>query len=349
MNCIKVSEKEIGGNKTFIVAEIGANHNNDITTIKKIIDKAKECGVDAVKFQTYTARDLLVDYDRVLEYESNGVIKNKSIGALFDELALPRQWHEEIFQYAKKQGLIAFSTPFSIDGVRFLNEINVPIFKVAASDVNYVDMLIELSKHNKPIILSLGKCTLSEADRAIEILKSNGVKQLIIMHCVSKYPSPMEEMNLNVIKSLKVLYPDLIIGFSDHSTGITASLGAVALGAKVIEKHFTLDKTLEGPDHWFSMDPSEMKSLVDGIRDLEKAFGDSRKRVLECEKDEREKSIRSLVIKNSKKAGETIEEEDLLMLRPGYGISPFDKDKVIGMKLSNDKNSMSVLQWKDFK
>lgn len=349
MKKILIKNKCIDNDRTFIVAEIGANHNNDFELIKKTIKVAAECGVDAVKFQTYTSEELLADVDRIVQYTSNGKVINEPIGKMFDRLSLEKEWHKELFDYAKSLGLIAFSTPFSLDAARFLNSLNVPCFKVAASDVNYVDLLEELTKYNKPVMLSIGKCTLGEADQAINILLENGCNDIIIMHCVSQYPSPIEEMNLNTIKALIQLYPECIVGFSDHSLGITASLGAVAFGARVIEKHFTLDKTLEGPDHWFSMDGNDMKKLVKEVRNLEKAFGESRKRILSCEKDERYKSIRSLVLNKDKKKGDKINEEDIKMVRPGYGISPFDKKKILGMELKLDLTKNTVLLWEHFK
>ncbi|WP_294376401.1 N-acetylneuraminate synthase family protein [uncultured Clostridium sp.] len=350
MKEIEISNKVLGKEKpTFIVAEIGANQNNNVEDIKKIVKVAKECGVDAVKFQTYTSEELLADKERVITWGKKGKEKTQTIADMFDEIKFDRDKHREVFEYAKSLGLIVFSTPFSVDGVRFLNSLNVPCFKVASSDVNYVDMLIEIAKTNKPVILSLGKCSLSEADKAISLLQENGCENLILMHCVAQYPSPMNEMNLKIIESLKIMYPECIIGFSDHSVGITAAIGAVALGARVIEKHFTLDKNLEGPDHWFSMNPIEMKEMVTEIRNLEMAMGSSRKRVLPCEKKEKEVSTRSLVINKDIKNGEQVRKEDLDMLRPGWGISPFDKDKVVGLKVTKDLNKGTVLTWDCFK
>lgn len=350
MKEIKISNRILSNEKpTFIIAEIGANQNNNIEDIKRIVKTAKECGVDAVKFQTYTAEELLTDRERIITWGKKGKEKSQTIANMFDEIKFDRDKHKEIFSYAKSLGLIVFSTPFSVDGVNFLNGLNVPCFKVASSDVNYTDMLVEIAKTKKPVILSLGKCSLSEADRAISLLQESGCEELILMHCVAQYPSPMDEMNLKVIESLKVMYPECLIGFSDHSIGITAAIGAVALGARVIEKHFTLDKNLDGPDHWFSMDPVEMKSLVSEIRNLESAMGSSRKRVLSCEQTEKEVSTRSLVINRNIKNGEQVKADDLVMLRPGWGISPFDKEKVIGLKVTKNINKGTVLTWDCFK
>lgn len=347
-----ISNKEISNDsKTFIVAEIGANHNNDLELLKKTINAAAEAGVDAVKFQTYTAIELLSDYDREFEYKTfNGEKHITKIGEMFDELALPREWHKEIFEYANSLGLIAFSTPFSEDGVNFLNKsLNVPCFKVAASDVNYLSMLKEIGETKKPTMLSLGKCSIGEADEAINTLKSSGCNDLVIMHCVSQYPSPMEDMNLKTIQTLKSMYPDCIVGFSDHSIGITSAIGAVVLGAKVIEKHFTLSKELEGPDHWFSMNPTEMKELVKSIREIEIALGTSEKRIVPSEKKERHTSIRSICLKEDIKAGERISLKHIKFTRPGWGIEPRDAKKIIGMKINKNLSKNSVLEWKYFK
>ncbi len=211
-------------------------------------------------------------------------------------------------------------------------------------------MLEAIGQTNKPVILSTGKCTLGDLDLAIDLLNKSGTEQLCLLHCIANYPSKMEHMNLNVIKSLKQMYPDCIIGFSDHSMGITASLGAVCLGAKVIEKHFTIDNNLDGPDHWFSMDPTDMTNLVSEIRNLELAFGTSRKKTKYKMKNLINIGLQDLciLIKNLK-AGETITKKDISMLRPGYGISPFDKEKIIGMKLAKDIGKNEVLEWKHFK
>lgn len=345
-----INGRKIGDNHpTYIVAEIGANHNGDVNLAKKMIEVAVECGADAVKFQTYTAEELVSDVDRVLTWGPCERQKSETIGKMFNRIALPREDHKEVFEYANKLGIMAFSTPFSINGVEFLNQLQVPCFKVAASDVDYLDMLKEIGKTKKPVMLSLGKCTLGEADLAVETLIQSGCEKIVIMHCVAQYPSPINEMNLKVIEGLKSIYPEFVIGFSDHSMGITADLGAVALGARVIEKHFTLDKNMDGPDHWFSMDPKDMRNLVNEVRNLESAMGHPRKKVLKCEEQGRKNSVRSLVVNRDIIKGEVIKEKDLVALRPGYGIKPYDKEKVIGLKVSKELKSGTVLTWDCFK
>jgi len=346
---IQLNNKTISNTSpAFIIAEVGANHNGSLDLAKESIDAAYECGVDAVKFQTYTTDELLSNKDGHVIYGKKGKEKKETVKEMFDKVTLKREFHKEIYDYANKKGLICFSTPFSVHGVEFLEELENPIYKIASSDVNYVDMLEHVAKTKKPVFLSTGKTTIGDLDLAVDLLKENGTEELCLLHCVANYPSKMEDMNLNTINTLKTMYPDCIIGFSDHSFGITAALGAIALGAKVIEKHFTLDKDLDGPDHWFSMDPTDMKSLVTEIRNLEVAFGTSRKKIYENEKPDKYWATRSLHINKDLKAGETIRKEDLEMLRPGYGISPFDKEKVIGMKLEKDIKKNSVLEWTHF-
>ena len=343
---IKIENKIISNDSpTFIIAEIGANHNGDLALAKRSIDAAFICGVDAVKFQTYTTNELLSNKEGIVVYGKNGNEITETVEEMFDKVTFKREFHKEIFDYATSKGLICFSTPFSLQGVEFLEQLNNPIYKIASSDVNYVDMLEVIGATKKPVFLSTGKCTLSDMDMAINLLQNSGTTDLCILHCIANYPSKMENMNLNVIKTLKQMYPECIIGFSDHSLGITASLGAVCFGAKIIEKHFTIDKNLEGPDHWFSMDPTDMKNLVSEIRNLEMAFGTQRKFLAQNELPEKHWATRSLHINKDLKAGDTINKEDLDMLRPGYGISPFDRDKIIGIKLAKDIKKGTVLEW----
>lgn len=347
---IKIKNKIISNDSpTFIIAEIGANHNGSLELAKESIDEAYKCGVDAVKLQTYTTEELLSNKEGIVVYGKEGKQTSETVKEMFDKVTLKREFHKEIYDYAEKKGLICFSTPFSESGVDFLESLNNPMYKIASSDVNYVDMLKKIALTQKPVILSTGKCSLSDLDLAIQILEENGTNSLCLLHCIANYPSKMEDMNLNVITTLKQLYPNTIIGFSDHSFGITAALGAVCLGAKIVEKHFTIDKNLNGPDHWFSMDPEEMSSLVKEIRNLEMAFGKQRKELNKCEEPDKYWATRSLHINKKLKNGDIVQENDLIMLRPGYGISPFDKEKVIGMQLKKDINENEILEWTHFK
>ena len=338
------------GHPAYIVAEIGANHDGDPETARRCIEAAAACGVDAVKFQTYTASELLSNYRNPITWGPAGATTTEEIGAMFDRIALPRPAHKALFDYAHELGLMAFSTPFSLDGLDFLlDELDMPCIKIASSDVSYPDLLMRSAQSGRPVMLAVGKSTLAEADTAVSTLLDNGCTQLVLMHCVANYPSRMEEMNLRTITSLATMYPECVIGFSDHSMGITAALGAVALGAKVIEKHFTLDCGRVGPDHWFSMDPETMASLVREVRSLEAAMGNPRKRVLPREDGERRTSIRSLSLARPLKRGDRVALDDLRVVRPGYGISPLDREKVLGLPLAVDLPGDTVLEWKHFK
>ncbi len=334
---------------TFIIAEVGANHNGSLRLAKETIDAAAECGVDAVKFQTYTTEELLINSNNITVYGKEGHKVSESLKEMFDKVTLKREHHKELFEYAQHKNLLCFSTPFSVTGVHFLEELDNPIYKIASSDVNFIDMLEAIGKTRKPVFLSTGKNPIGDIDRAVDILIQNGNKELALLHCVAKYPAPFQEINLRVIQTLKTMFPKSIVGFSDHTQGITMALGAVSLGAQIIEKHFTLDKNLPGPDHWFSMDPEEMTSLVQEIKSLEMAFGSSRKIVTKCEKNERYWSTRSLVINRDIIIGESIQRDDLDMLRPGYGISPFERDNIVGMVVARNLVKGDVLEWKHFK
>lgn len=338
------------GCPAYIVAEIGANHDGDPEIARRCIEAAARCGVDAVKFQTYTAAELLSNYHSPITWGREGATTTEEIGAMFDRIALPRPAHRALFDYAHSLGLMAFSTPFSVDGLNFLlDELDAPCIKIASSDVSYPDLLIRAARSGRPVMLAVGKSTLAEADTAVSTLLDNGCTRLVLMHCVANYPSRMEEMNLRTLTSLAAMYPECVIGFSDHSMGTTAALGAVALGAKVIEKHFTLDNDRVGPDHWFSMNPDMMASLVREVRNLEAAMGCPRKRVLPREDEGRYSAIRSLSLARDMKRGERVAADDLRVVRPGYGISPLDREKILGLPLAADLEKDSVLEWKHFK
>lgn len=341
----KVRGKLIGdSHDCFIIAEIGANHDGDPEKARQIIDQVADAGADAVKFQTYSAQELLVDPDRKITWGKKDKLKTETIGDLFDRVALPRKDHKSLFDYASSKGLIAFSTPFSIDSANFLNDLDVPLWKVASSDVRDKFLLDNLIQTGKPIIMSTGKSFMWEISRAVELIRRNNIP-FAILHCVAQYPAPFADLNLATISAFRRFFPDAVVGFSDHSQGITAALGAVSLGAKIIERHVTYDNNGDGPDHWFSSSPSEFKKLCQEIRNLERSLGTVRSGIFKSEEKEREFSVKSLVIKSSLKVGDLIYEENLEAKRPGHGIDPFDAKKVIGMKVNCNLKKGSVLTW----
>jgi N,N'-diacetyllegionaminate synthase len=345
MSTFHVGERAIGdGASTFLIAEIGANHNGDPALAAEMIRVAADIGVDAIKLQTYTADCLLADKERMITWGAPGREKQESVGRMFDRLSLPLESYRSLFADAERLGIIGFSTPFSVELARFLAPL-VPCFKVASSDVTFYDLLRTLAEFKKPVLLSTGKSTLGEIDDAVSTLLATGCTDLAVLHCVAQYPAPMNEMNLRTIPALSAIYPDCVIGFSDHSEGITAALGAVALGARVIEKHFTLDKNMDGPDHWFSSDPAEMKQLVCEVRRLESALVGSRKTILACEQTERLTSTRSLVLARDIAVGERLTEGHLKIVRPGWGIHPREKPNLIGLRMHVSLMAGTVLKW----
>lgn len=345
-NIFHIGNHPIGGhNPCFIIAEIGANHDGDIDKAISLVEMAARAGAHAIKLQTYTASELTVNIDRLITWGPKGKEKQETIGDMFDRLALPRDKHELVFNHAHQLGIEAFSTPFSVDGVEFLENLHVPAFKIASSDVNFRDLLTATAQSQKPVILSTGKAEMSEISRAVEHLTNNGLQKLAILHCIAQYPAPIDEMRLQTIPALQKMWPNAVIGFSDHSQGITAALGAVSLGAKIIEKHITYDKSANGPDHWFSADETELTELCREIKRLEKALIGVRNGILNCELDERKTSVRSLVTTRNLSIGDIIQATDIRAARPGTGIDPFFQDMIIGRKLSKAINKDTVLTW----
>jgi sialic acid synthase SpsE len=347
---IQIAGKPVGdGHAPFVIAEIGANHDGYPSKARELVHMAAECGADAVKFQTYSAAELLADVDRVITWGPAGKERTEPIGAMFDRIALKQEDHAELFALARSLGVIPFSTPFSLDAATFLESLEVDLFKVASSDVDYHELLAQLARTGKPVILSLGKATLAEADAAVDALECAGATAFALLHCIAQYPAPVEELNLAAIGMLRSVYPGVPIGFSDHSVGTLAASLAVAMGASIIEKHITLDKATVGPDHWFSADRTELEQLCRDVRAVRLALGDGRKRVMQCETKERYTSTRSLVLAQRLDAGAILTREHLKVVRPGWGIAPTDIDKVVGMRLPVPLEAGTVLQWEHFK
>lgn len=333
----------------LICAEIGAGHDGNLEKALTLMENVAAVGIKAVKFQFYTADELVADRERIVTWGPQEKQTSEPVGQMFDRLSLSKEAFIKIFKRARELKLEPFATPFSKAGVDFLISLNVPCIKIASSDINYHDFLCYIARTGKPVILSLGKCSLAEADNAVRCLSENGCGSLALLHCVSAYPSPMEEMNLRIIKTLKQLYPNYVIGISDHSLGIVAPVAAVALGARIIEKHVTLNKQDSGPDHWFSSDMKELADLKSQVSDTYAALGQSHKRILSCEEGGRVRATRSLVAARDMQAGETVEMSDLKALRPGTGIAPNYSSVVAGMILKKTIRENEVLTWDHFK
>jgi len=321
---IKISNNRyIGeGASCFIVAEAGINHNGDIETAKKMVNAVKECGVDAVKFQTYKAEEFVSNSTEIYTYRSQGDEISESMLEMFERYEFSASQWREIFDYCKSKDILCFSTPQNFSDLDFLLTItDMPIIKVGSDDLTYLELLRYYASKGKPIIISAGMAFMSELKEAVATIKETGNDSLGIMHCVSSYPAQAEEINLRKMLTIKDTF-DVVAGFSDHTVGTTGAVSAVALGAKIIEKHFTLDKNLPGPDHWFSADIRELGQLVHDIRYAEKALG---KAVLEPtlqEMEMRKIARRSIIAARDITKGETITQDVLSVKRPGMGLPP---------------------------
>lgn len=336
MKSIKISNKLIGGQEPcFIIAEAGINHNGDISIAKKMIDLAINCGVDAVKFQTFTAKEFVSNESEMFEYKSQGKKVKESELKMFERNEFSQEEWKEIANYCKKRKIIFFSTPQNISNLELLLKIGVPAIKVGSDDLVNLPLLEEYSKKGLPMIISTGMAYLSEVDEAVRTVRKNN-KDLAVLHCVSSYPAEFEELNFKKIETLKKAFPECVIGYSDHSSGVTANIIATALGAKIIEKHFTLDKNMPGPDHWFSADPKELKELVQGIRNTEKALGSSEIKPTESEAKMRAPAHRSITAAKDIKKGELLTKEKIVVKRPGTGILPKFIPFIIGRKAKQD-------------
>jgi N,N'-diacetyllegionaminate synthase len=330
----------------FIIAEAGINHNGNIKLAKEMIDVAKACGVDAVKFQTFKAEDFISDPTLTYTYFSQDREVTESMLEMFKRYQFDKNEWYEIANYCKAKDIIFFSTAQNPSDLDFLFEItDMPIIKVGSDDLTNIELLKYYAGKNKPMIISAGMAYLYEIEEAVTAIRSVGNRNLAILHCVSSYPARAEELNLKKMHTIKNAF-DVIVGFSDHTDGITAAVGAVALGAKIIEKHFTLDKELPGPDHWFSSSPAELQELVEGVRFIEKAFGSGEIKPTPYELEMRDIARRSIVAAKDITAGEILKRDMLDFKRPGTGLPPSFSTYLIGKQIRVDikKNDLITFE-----
>ncbi len=327
--------------RVFIVAEIGCNHNGSKEVAKKMVAKARECGVDAVKFQTFKARDLISRYAPKAEYQkiTTGILDSQL--EMTEKLELLYDDFLELKEYAESLGLIVFSTPFDMGSIDFLESTGQNYWKIPSGEITNLPYLQKIGKircNNKKIIVSSGMATIDEVKECISVLKRVGTKdeEIILLHCNTEYPTPDEDVNLLVINDLKSNFPNLLIGFSDHSIGYIAAVGAAMLGIELLEKHFTLDKNLQGPDHKASATPEELKILVESVRRIEVMSGSEKKIVTKSEQKNKIVARKSIVALTEIKKGETFTEKNITCKRPGNGISPMDWSKVVGKIAEKD-------------
>lgn len=320
--------------RVLIIAEAGVNHNGDLTIAKQLVDEAKKCGADVVKFQTFNPKKLASKQAKMAEYQKENLGVEESQEEMLSKLTLEREDYVELANYCCKVGIQFLSTPFEIDSVHFLNNIQ-DIWKIPSGEITNYPYLVEIARTGKDVILSTGMSTLDEVDAAIEVLKNNGSGVVTLLHCTTNYPTPMKDVNLRAMLTLKG-HCGCPVGYSDHTNGIEVPVAAAALGAEVIEKHFTLDRNMDGPDHKASLEPEELKAMVDAVRNIEKAMGNGEKVPSESEKANISVVRKSIIAAKSIKAGEILTEENITTKRPGTGINPMRWNEVVGTKAIRD-------------
>jgi pseudaminic acid synthase len=328
--------RKIGSEKpVFIIAEMSGNHNHDFERAKKLIDIAAEAKVDAIKIQTYTPDTMTINCDKDdFKVKVNDVWKNKTLYELYNWAHTPWDWQPKLKEYAESKGLIFFSTPFDETAVDFLEKMNVQLYKVASFETNHIPLLKKIAQTKKPVILSRGLTNFSEIEEAIKTLKDNGCDDIAILHCVSSYPATYEQMNLKTIPYISEKF-NVISGLSDHTLGNIAALGAVSLGAKVIEKHFIILRKDGGPDAEFSLEKEELIQFVKDIRNLEKSLGNISQGIEEKEKTNKVFKRSIYVVKDIKK-GEKFTKENIKVIRPGYGLHPRYYESILGKTANLD-------------
>lgn len=323
--------------KVFIIAEAGVNHNGSIELAKKLIEVAAESGADAVKFQTFKADKLASKNAQKAEYQKDTTSKNESQYDMLKKLELNVDIHKELIAYCKQKNILFLSTPFDHDSIELLNDLGLDIFKIPSGEITNLPYLKHIGKLGKKVILSTGMADIGEIEDALDILTSAGTKKenITVLHANTQYPTPMEDVNLKAMVTIGTTF-DVAYGYSDHTLGIEVDIAAVALGASCIEKHFTLDKTMEGPDHKASLEPDELKAMVSAIRNIELALGSSIKKPSKSEIPNKAIARKSIVAKKAIKKGEILSEENLTIKRPGSGISPMRWDEIAGSMALRD-------------
>ena len=347
---IVIGGRAIGpGKPCFIIAEAGSNHNRDLNLALKLIDVAAEACADAVKFQTYSAETLYSKKTPSMEYLNKGKLikEGETVWDLIKRIEMPREWHPELAAHCKERGVVFLSTPFDLSAVEELERVNVAAYKIASFEITHLPLLRAAAKTGKPIILSTGMADLSDIELAVETIYSEGNRALALLHCAINYPPRYEDLNLRSMDTIRQAF-GVPVGFSDHTLGIISDVAAVARGANIIEKHFTLDRSLPGPDHSFSLEPGELKTMCDAIRDTEKALGSPIKKHTEAEKEMHRLARRSLVAARDIQAGAIITDDMIDVKRPGFGIHPRFMELIVGRAAKRAIEQDDILSWDMF-
>jgi pseudaminic acid synthase len=346
MHEIKIADVLIGNNhKPFIIAEMSGNHNQAIERAKKIIDVAAECGAHAIKMQTYTADTLTIKSNKGLFFidDPRSLWNGRTLYDLYQEAHTPWEWHEELFEHARSRNIIIFSTPFDETSVDFLEKLEVPAYKIASFENNHIPLLRKVAKTGKPVIVSTGLSTVDGIHEAVTTLRDSGCKDIILLKCTSSYPATPDNTNLLTIPHMSELF-DCHVGLSDHTMGIGVPLAAIALGARVIEKHFTLSRADGGVDSSFSLEPNELKALVVESERAFQGMGKISYEILAAEKNSL-RFKRSIYVIKDIKAGEQFTNENIQIIRPGDGLSPKFYDVILGKKANFDIQTATPLTW----
>lgn len=338
---------KINFNKVFIVAEMSANHGGNLELALETVRAAKRSGADAIKLQTFTPDTITLDSKKNDFLVNHGTIwDGRTLHDLYKEASLPWEWHEKLFQVAMEEGLVCFSSPFDKTAVDFLEKLKCPMYKIASPEITDIPLIEYVAAKGKPVILSTGVATKEDITLALEAIKRTGNNEVILLKCTTSYPAPIEEANLIMISDFGK-YFNVVPGLSDHTLGITAPVVATTLGAKLIEKHFILDKSIGGPDASFSLNEEEFTAMVKAVREAEVAVGKVDYTLTEKQQKGREFS-RSLYVVKDIKAGETITEENVRSIRPGYGMHPKYYMEVLGRKVKQDISKGDPLSWEMF-
>lgn len=327
---------------TLIIAEAGINHNGSLKLAKKLIDEAKRAGADIVKFQTAKLDSLVSRYAKMAEYQKVNTGVETSQKQMLSRLLLPYEAFVELADYCREIDIRFLSAPFDIDSIRFLDHLQ-DIWKIPSGEITNYPYLVEVAKTGKDIILSTGMCTLEEVDDALEVLKDHNAGRVTLLHCTTNYPTPMKEVNLQAMLTLNA-HCGCPVGYSDHTRGIEVSIAAVAMGAEIIEKHFTLDRGMEGPDHKASLEPDELAAMIKAIRNIEIALGDGVKLPTQSEKANIFVARKSLIAAKDIKLGDEFTDENLTTKRPGDGINPMRWNEILGTKAKRDFEEEELIE-----
>ena len=328
---------------TFIIAEAGVNHNGSFELAKQLIDKAVWAGVDCIKFQTFNSKNLVSASAQKAEYQKKTTDNNESQLDMLRKLELSHEQFRELKDYCLEKGIQFLSTPFDLESIDFLAELGVKTWKIPSGEITNYPFLRAIGKRKESVIMSTGMCTLEEVHEAVKVLNEFGSTDITLLHCTTEYPAPYDSVNLKAMITLQREF-GCKVGYSDHTNGVEIPVAAVAMGAVVIEKHFTLDKNMEGPDHKASLEPDELKQMVQSIRNVEMALGDGIKLPSETEKKNIEIARKSIVSKCEIKKGESFSEENITAKRPGNGISPMKWEDVLGKIANRDFSADELIE-----